>query len=858
MPAARRSGGRLTEEVNMMVALSGRRRLQAATMVALCFLSSICVSTAQFKPADNYLVDCGSSKSTTLGTRTFAADGAAPVKVDTSKEILAGTSANGVASFDNSALYQTARIFTSPSSYTFPIQKQGRHFVRLYFFPFAYQSYDLSTAKFTVSTQDMLLLSDFQQPDKTAPLFKEYSLNITQDKLIISFKPSNGIAFINAIEVVSVPDDLIGDSAPMVNPMQQYSGLSTQPLETVYRVNMGGPKVTADNDTLSRTWVTDKKYLVNPSVTREVNGGKVNYMKGGGATPLIAPDIVYSTATELAASNTTNALFNMTWQFDVDSGFSYLIRFHFCDIVSKALNQLYFNAYVGGFYAQHDIDLSMQSMNQLATAIYLDVVLSSNDASNKLSISIGPSTLNNALPDGILNGLEVMKMSSGSGSAFTVGSSSSNKNLGVIIGSVLGAVGILIIVLVIVLLCRRKKTLEKQHSKTWMPFSINGLTSLSTGSRTSYGTTLTSGLNGSYGYRFAFSVLQEATNNFDENWVIGVGGFGKVYKGVLRDDTKVAVKRGNPKSQQGLNEFRTEIELLSRLRHRHLVSLIGYCDERNEMILVYEYMEKGTLKSHLYGSDNPSLNWKQRLEICIGAARGLHYLHTGSAKAIIHRDVKSANILLDENLLAKVADFGLSKTGPELDQTHVSTAVKGSFGYLDPEYFRRQQLTEKSDVYSFGVVLLEVLCARPVIDPTLPREMVNLAEWGMKWQKRGELHQIVDQRVSGSIRPDSLRKFGETVEKCLADYGVERPSMGDVLWNLEYVLQLQDADSSTVSDVNSMNRIVELPSQVQNIGALESISVTMAEAGASHEPDHDLSDVSMSRVFSQLIKAEGR
>jgi hypothetical protein len=135
--------------------------------------------------------------------------------------------------------------------------------------------------------------------------------------------------------------------------------------------------------------------------------------------------------------------------------------------------------------------------------------------------------------------------------------------------------------------------------------------------------------------------------------------------------------------------------------------------------------------------------------------------------------------------------------------------------------------------------------------------MVNLAEWGMKWQKRGELHQIVDQRISGTIRPDSLRKFGETVEKCLADYGVERPSMGDVLWNLEYVLQLQDADS-TVSDVNSMNRIVELPSQVQNVGTLESISVTMAEAGASNEPDHDLSDVSMSRVFSQLIKAEGR
>ncbi|KAJ0979411.1 hypothetical protein J5N97_014885 [Dioscorea zingiberensis] len=816
-----------------------------------------------FNPADNYLINCGSPSATTIGRRTFAADVPLSWTLTSSKRIMANTTSNSVSSFSTPALYQTARIFTGASSYTFPIKQQGRHFVRLYFFPFIYQNFNLKIANFTVSTQDTVLLHGYPaQGGAATAVFREYSMNITHKQLILSFVPlpNSSLAFVNAIEVVSVPDNLISDTAQTLNPPGTYQGLSEQAFEMVYRINMGGPYVSPDNDTLWRTWIPDENFLLDKTLAAFKSfSGTINYE--GGVTREIAPDVIYSTATELspALTNTSNARFNVTWQFDVDSGSTYLLRLHFCDIVSDALFELYFDVYISAYMAKSDVDLSTISVNVLAAAYYMDFVVDMTDGSRKLNVSIGPSSLPNVLPAGILNGLEILKMTS-NGTVTVVSPPNSKANVGVIIGSVVGALAAVILAACVAcIMIRRRKTGKKQESKTWTPLSINGIMSQSLGSGLSDGNTVRMGLNANFGYRFSISVLQEATNNFDEGCVIGVGGFGKVYKGVLKDETIVAVKRGNPKSQQGLNEFHTEIDLLSRLRHRHLVSLIGFCDERNEMILVYEYMEKGTLKNHLYGSNLPALSWKQRLEICIGSARGLHYLHTGQAKAIIHRDVKSANILLDENLMAKVADFGLSKAGPELDQTHVSTAVKGSFGYLDPEYYRRQQLTEKSDVYSFGVVLLEVLCARPVIDPTLPREMVNLAEWAIKFQKRGELDQIVDPRITGTIRSDSLRKFGETVEKCLADCGVDRPAIGDVLWNLEYVLQLQEVDGGT--EVNSINRISELPSQIHNMSILETETVDehLPKKETVDEPGvNDHSNVSMSKVFSQLFQSEGR
>ncbi|CAL9096556.1 unnamed protein product [Musa textilis] len=325
---------------------------------------------------------------------------------------------------------------------------------------------------------------------------------------------------------------------------------------------MGGPQVLPGDDTLWRTWENDQKFLLTPALSQSFNfTGKINYMDGN--TEEIAPPVVYATVVELteAAQNTIGANVNMTWQFSVDANSDYLMRFHFCDIVGKSGIDMLFNVYINARLAS-DVDLGDITFNTLDTAVFMDFVLKADAAAGKLSVSISPSPIINGLPNAILNGLEIMKISGSAAPAVVVKPPGSNKNFGIILGSILGAVAVVVVAIILCVVLRKRKV-AKQSSKTWVPFSIDGLTSHSTVSQTSNETAFKNGQNGDLGYRFSFTVLQEATNSFDESWVIGVGGFGKVYKGALRDETKVAVKRGNPKSQQGLNEFRTEIELLS-------------------------------------------------------------------------------------------------------------------------------------------------------------------------------------------------------------------------------------------------------------------------------------------------------
>ncbi|KAJ0896815.1 putative protein kinase RLK-Pelle-CrRLK1L-1 family [Helianthus annuus] len=241
------------------------------------------------------------------------------------------------------------------------------------------------------------------------------------------------------------------------------------------------------------------------------------------------------------------------------------------------------------------------------------------------------------------------------------------------------------------------------------------------------------------------------------------GGFGQVYKGKIDfgASTDVAIKRLDCNSNQGETEFYAEIEMLSKIRHSHIVSLLGYCE--TDMILVYEYMPNGSLEDHLHKkrantTSYSPLTWIQRLNICIDAARGLDYLHTGTGvqHRVIHRDVKSSNILLDENLASKIADFGLSRITPASQSgatTNVYTGqIVSTFGYMDAEYFSTHRLTRKSDVYAFGVVLLEVLCGRPALDFSLDEEQHSLAGWAKHCIKRGNLSRIVDPSLRDKSR----------------------------------------------------------------------------------------------------------
>jgi len=723
---------------------------------------------------------------------------------------------------------------------------------------------------------------------QTEFIIKEFIIPVYQT-LNLTFTPSlDSLAFVNGIEIVSIPnrfyskggfDDVITNVGSSVD----FHIENSTAFETVYRLNVGGK--TVGDSGMFRRWVSDDEIILSESsgISPIVPDIKINYTE---KTPsYVAPDDVYATSRSMGNADhpEQNLNFNLTWLFTVDAGFSYLVRLHFCETLSEVNKegQRVFSIFIENQTATLEMDVFRMSGGSWIP-MYLDYTVIAGSGSGRrhdLRLDLHPLvSINPKYYDAILNGVEILKMNDPDGNLAgpnpdplvspdlipNRATPRIRKNKSHILPITLAVVGSLVVlamfVVGVLVIMKKKKKSKPSTNSSWCPLP-HGTDSTNTKPAKSLPADLCR--------RFSIFEIKSATNDFEEKLIIGVGGFGSVYKGRIDGGaTLVAVKRLEITSNQGAKEFDTELEMLSKLRHVHLVSLIGYCDDDNEMVLVYEYMPHGTLKDHLFRRDkasDPPLSWKRRLEICIGAARGLQYLHTGAKYTIIHRDIKTTNILLDENFVAKVSDFGLSRVGPtSASQTHVSTVVKGTFGYLDPEYYRRQILTEKSDVYSFGVVLLEVLCCRPIRMQSVPPEQADLIRWVKSNFNKRTVDQIIDSDLTADITSTSMEKFCEIAIRCVQDRGMERPPMNDVVWALEFALQLHETAKKKNDNVESLDLMPSGEVGTTTDGEDDLFSRTTGHVGKSTTTDDSVLVVGDERsgsswgVFSEINEPKAR
>uniref|UniRef100_A0A2N9HMS8 Protein kinase domain-containing protein n=1 Tax=Fagus sylvatica TaxID=28930 RepID=A0A2N9HMS8_FAGSY len=526
--------------------------------------------------------------------------------------------------------YMTVRIFRFQFTYIFWVQP-GQKFVRLHFNPVSYQGFDRSKAIFTVKSGSFTLLENFRPSLLNDSLgettiVKEFCIIEENQTLNLTFTPRSSVyhAFINGIEIVSMPEDLYYRPEGQ-SPTPIYVGQSPQfyinysmALEMVFRLNVG---------------------LVHNMPSLTIHFSKIpNYT---------APDDVYWSARSMGLNQTKNLQSNLTWGLPVDLGFNYLVR--------------------------------PQCKRPWRKADYVVMIQAKGVDDGKkhiLSIDLHPPVERYGSNYLLSRCCCWLRLNSYKG-----------KN-------------------------PRKKTFSLRKEQC---------------------------------HHFSLAEIKIATNNFHKDLIIGVGGFGNVYKGQIDDEEtmSVAIKRLNPESRQGAHEFRTEIEMLSQLRHVHLVSLIGYSNDEGEMILVYDYMINGTLREHLYDTNNDPLPWKKRLNICIGAAHGLDYLHTGVKHTIIHRDVKTTNILLDEKWVAKVSDFG---------------------SYV-PERHLIKNWKKNNGIWPIGL---------------------------RKCIERGTINEIIDPYLKGKIAPKCFKVFVLIAESCTRDEGIQRPTMGDVVEKLKFALEVQE------------------------------------------------------------------
>ncbi|KAK3154776.1 hypothetical protein QOZ80_2BG0194950 [Eleusine coracana subsp. coracana] len=339
---------------------------------------------------------------------------------------------------------------------------------------------------------------------------------------------------------------------------------------------------------------------------------------------------------------------------------------------------------------------------------------------------------------------------------------------------------------------------------------------------------------------FSFRELQAATSDFSRLLKVGEGGFGSVYKGVVRlpggpaGGTVVAIKKLNPNGHQGHKQWLAEVQFLGVVEHPNLVKLIGYCAARSERgpqrLLVYEFLTNKTLDDHLFDRAYPVLPWEIRLEIALGAAEGLLYLHEGLEVQIIYRDFKASNMLLDEEFKVKLSDFGLAREGPSAGHTHVSTVVMGTYGYAAPDYVETGHLTTKSDVWSFGVVLYEILTGRRSMERNRPKNEQKLLEWVRQYPVESKRFiKIIDTRLDGQYSKQGAREIAKLANSCLAKQRKDRPTMKEVVESLKRVMQRKELDGDVGSSGESSP-----PDKVFGKTTAENVAVASARRRMLH------------------------
>ncbi|KAK6154996.1 hypothetical protein DH2020_009244 [Rehmannia glutinosa] len=657
--------------------------------------------------------------------------------------------------------HKTARISHTQFSYAFQVNP-GQKILRLHFNPSPYKGFKGFKDLFTVEAGPFTLLSNFSASLTADALgvksfSKEFCLNIQKNEQFnVTFSPESSqsqdtYAFINGIEIISVPASLSyfhgGDiGVQEVGKKSLVYVDQHTALEMIHRLNIKESSVlsSGDFDDTFPIWAL-----------RKADKGK-----------------------------------NNNWKIPVDVGFRYMIRIHFTEIGLNiaGTGDVMFKVLINDMIAQTNIDM-VRERDENSIPRYRDymVMLRGQRKEGKRDLLISLHSYDDLIGGhGLFAGIEVFKLSNPDNSLASPNPmplardspSHTIQILLLILGhrNAFATIAITIISLVNIIVHKLREYWEANNAEEENKPSARSQRLCR---------------------RFSLAEIQLATRNFSVALLIGRGGFGKVYKGLIdRGQKAVAVKRLRSNSNQGAHEFLMEIETLSELRHVNLVSLIGYCNEHREMILVYDYMAGGTLADQIYklpreSNNCPPLRWKQRLNICIGAGRGLDYLHTGHG--VIHRDVKTSNILLDDNFIAKVSDFGLAKhENRSKIQSHVSTRVKGTNGYLDPHYLQTSKLTRKTDTYAFGVVLLVVLCGRPALDFGIAEDEQILSKWARGKIIEGEIDHIIDLIMRDEISPDSLETFVEVTQRCLHDEPKNRPTMSEVVRQLEIALGQQD------------------------------------------------------------------